>query len=27
MGNASQFHGAMVPGDPSWKFGLWGPGN
>lgn len=27
MGQASQFHGAMVPGDPHWKFGLWEPGN
>jgi 2,6-dihydroxypyridine 3-monooxygenase len=27
MGSASQFEGKMVPGDPSWKFGLWEPGN
>jgi len=27
MGNASQFAGSMVPGDPDWKFGLWEPGN
>lgn len=27
MGNASQFEGTMVPGDPAWKFGLWEPGN
>jgi 2,6-dihydroxypyridine 3-monooxygenase len=27
MGNASQFDGTMVPGDPAWKFGLWEPGN
>jgi 2,6-dihydroxypyridine 3-monooxygenase len=27
MGNASQFEGTMVPGDPDWKFGLWEPGN
>jgi 2,6-dihydroxypyridine 3-monooxygenase len=27
MGNASQFERTMVPGDPSWKFGLWEPGN
>jgi 2,6-dihydroxypyridine 3-monooxygenase len=27
MGNASQFEGSMVPGDPTWKFGLWGPGD
>ncbi len=27
MGNASQFEGTMVPGDPAWKFGLWAPGN
>jgi 2,6-dihydroxypyridine 3-monooxygenase len=27
MGDASQFEGAMVPGDPEWKFGLWEPGN
>jgi 2,6-dihydroxypyridine 3-monooxygenase len=27
MGNASQFDGKMVPGDPAWKFGLWEPGN
>ena len=27
MGVASQFDGAMVPGDPAWKFGLWEPGN
>jgi 2,6-dihydroxypyridine 3-monooxygenase len=27
MGNASQFEGTMVPGDPKWKFGLWEPGN
>lgn len=27
MGEASQFDGTMVPGDPAWKFGLWEPGN
>lgn len=27
MGEASQFTGAMVAGDPHWKFGLWEPGN
>lgn len=27
MGIASQFEGTMTPGDPNWKFGLWGPGN
>ncbi|HEX6299988.1 MAG TPA: monooxygenase [Acidimicrobiia bacterium] len=27
MGEASQFAGTMVPGDPNWKFGLWEPGN
>jgi len=27
MGLASQFEGTMTPGDPSWKFGLWEPGN
>jgi 2,6-dihydroxypyridine 3-monooxygenase len=27
MGAASQFEGTMVPGDPTWKFGLWEPGN
>ena len=27
MGEASQFSGTMVPGDPDWKFGLWEPGN
>jgi 2,6-dihydroxypyridine 3-monooxygenase len=27
MGQASQFDGTMVPGDPTWKFGLWEPGN
>jgi 2,6-dihydroxypyridine 3-monooxygenase len=27
MGQSSQFDGTMVPGDPSWKFGLFGPGN
>jgi len=27
MGVASQFDRTMVPGDPEWKFGLWGPGN
>jgi 2,6-dihydroxypyridine 3-monooxygenase len=27
MGQASQFDGTMVPGDPHWKFGLWEPGN
>jgi 2,6-dihydroxypyridine 3-monooxygenase len=27
MGQASQFDGTMVPGDPNWKFGLWEPGN
>jgi 2,6-dihydroxypyridine 3-monooxygenase len=27
MGQASQFDGTMIPGDPNWKFGLWEPGN
>jgi 2,6-dihydroxypyridine 3-monooxygenase len=27
MGQASQFDGTMLPGDPEWKFGLWEPGN
>jgi 2,6-dihydroxypyridine 3-monooxygenase len=27
MGQASQFDGTMIPGDPKWKFGLWEPGN
>ncbi|MGH8949383.1 MAG: monooxygenase [Acidimicrobiia bacterium] len=27
MGQASQFEGTMVPGDPAWKFGLWERGN
>ena len=27
MGAASQFDGTMRPGDPTWKFGLWEPGN
>lgn len=27
MGRASQFESRMIPGDPNWKFGLWGPGN
>jgi len=27
MGQASQFDRTMVPGDPTWKFGLWEPGN
>lgn len=27
MGVASQFDKTMVPGDPDWLFGLWGPGN
>jgi 2,6-dihydroxypyridine 3-monooxygenase len=27
MGIRSQFQGAMMPGDPDWKFGLWEPGN
>jgi 2,6-dihydroxypyridine 3-monooxygenase len=27
MGQASQYDGTMVPGDPTWKFGLWEPGN
>ena len=27
MGEASQFRGTMVAGDPDWKFGLWEPGN
>jgi 2,6-dihydroxypyridine 3-monooxygenase len=27
MGERSQVHNAMVPGDPTWKFGLWEPGN
>lgn len=27
MGQRSQFEGAMVPGDPTWKFGLFGPHN
>ena len=26
MGQRSQFEGAMVAGDPTWKFGLFGPG-
>lgn len=25
MGQRSQFEGTMVPGDPTWKFGLFGP--
>ena len=27
MGESSQVKGTMVPGDPTWKFGLWEPGN
>jgi 2,6-dihydroxypyridine 3-monooxygenase len=27
MGSASQFDGTMVPGDPTWRFGLRGPGD
>ena len=27
MGEASQTAGTMVPGDPDWRFGLFGPGN
>jgi 2,6-dihydroxypyridine 3-monooxygenase len=27
MGQRSQFEAAMIPGDPDWKFGLFGPGN
>ncbi len=27
MGERSQVEGTMYPGDPSWKFGLWEPGN
>lgn len=27
MGERSQVHGTMVPGDPEWKFGLWEAGN
>lgn len=27
MGHRSQVAGTMYPGDPSWKFGLWEPGN
>ena len=27
MGVASQFERSMEPGDPSWRFGLWEPGN
>ena len=27
MGVRSQFEGTMVAGDPTWKFGLWEPGN
>lgn len=27
MGIRSQFEGTMVPGDPTWKFGLFEPGN
>lgn len=27
MGRRSQVENRMVPGDPSWKFGLWRPGN
>ena len=27
MGERSQVQNTMVPGDPSWKFGLWEPGN
>jgi len=26
MGSRSQFEGTMVPGDPQWKFGLFGAG-
>jgi 2,6-dihydroxypyridine 3-monooxygenase len=27
MGERSQVENTMLPGDPSWKFGLWEPGN
>ncbi|MDH5503556.1 MAG: monooxygenase [Acidimicrobiia bacterium] len=27
MGHRSQVTGTMTPGDPTWKFGLWEPGN
>jgi 2,6-dihydroxypyridine 3-monooxygenase len=27
MGNSAQVEGTMVPGDPDWRFGLFGPGN
>jgi 2,6-dihydroxypyridine 3-monooxygenase len=27
MGERSQVDGTMVPGDPTWKFGLFEPGN
>ena len=27
MGERSQMHSSMVLGDPTWKFGLWEPGN
>lgn len=27
MGQRSQVEGSMIPGDPTWKFGLWEPGN
>jgi 2,6-dihydroxypyridine 3-monooxygenase len=27
MGTRAQFANTMVPGDPTWKFGLWEPGN
>ena len=27
MGHRSQVAGTMTPGDPTWKFGLWEPGN
>ena len=27
MGERSQVKGSMIPGDPTWKFGLWEAGN
>ena len=27
MGEASQATATMVPGDPNWRFGLFGPGD
>jgi len=27
MGERAQFESAMVPGDPAWRFGLFGPGD